>query len=153
MKNPILPSEYNVAGTIVESTAEEDLAVDRDNLSYEFEKHASSFNNYASAYEICLDYETRKKAQLERLYALCDVQARAEMTQGGVKVTEKKVENMVITMTDYVKMQDEYFDACLQTRLVKAARDAMIQKKDCLISLGANIRAELSNDPSMKYNK
>jgi DNA gyrase/topoisomerase IV subunit A len=150
MSNPILPSEFNVAGITVESTVDEDLRIDRDALSEEFEKHSIRFNFYAVSFELCQDHETRLKASMDRLYGLCDVQARAEMEMAKVKVTEKKVENMVITMSDYVKKQEEYFDACLQTRLMKAARDAMVHKKDCLISLGANIRAELQNDPYMK---
>jgi len=150
MSTEILPSEFSVAGVSVTSTAQEDLSIDRSDLSGEFERHAQAFNVYATSYELCLDYETRLKSELERLYAVLDVASRSEMENAKVKVTEKKVENMVITSAEYVKKQSLYFDACLQTKLMKATRDAMMAKKDCLISLGANIRAELASEPYMK---
>lgn len=145
----MLVDKYKVAGQEYESQLEEDLHVDRFDLNTEFEKHSERFAWYATAYELAQAYEGRLKNDLERLYALLDIQARAKMTQNNIRITEKKVENTVITDNTYMKLQDEYQEAKLQTGVLKAARDAMYAKKDALISLGANIRAEMASDPSI----
>jgi len=149
MSDEILDQEYDVDGVAHRSELAKDLDIDRLNLSEEFEKHSKRYAWYATAYELCLDKERRLKAELGRAYAHLDAQARANMTSNGIRISEKKVENMVITASDYVALQEEYHEAQRMTGLLKAARDAMISKKDCLVSLGANIRAELASDPSL----
>ncbi len=145
----ILNQEFEIDGIPHQSVLVEDLNIDRMNLSEEFEKHSQRFAWYGTAYELCMDKERRLKAELGRAYAQLDVQARAQMSAAGIKVSEQKVENMVNLTPDYIKIQDEYFDAMRMAGLLKAARDAMMAKKDCLVSLGANIRAEMSSDPSL----
>ena len=133
-----------------ESQLAQDLFIDRSNLSGEYEAHASRFAWYSTAYELAMDAELRLKADLERGYAQLDAQARASMTSQGLKITEKKVENMVITQPDYVALQTEYLDAKRNTGLLKAARDALIHRRDMLIGLGANYRAETQSDLSLR---
>lgn len=146
---PKLVPTYKVGTLEYASTLEQDLHIDRSNLSEEFSEHSSRYAWYSTAYELALDYENRLKTALERLYAKLDVEARTSFELNGVKATEKKIENHVLMHPDYVAVADAYNDAKLQTGLIKAARDAMIMKKDCLISLGANIRAEMASDPSL----
>lgn len=145
----VLPKQYNVAGMLQDSSLQEDIFVDRSRLNDEFAEHASRFGWYSTAYELCVDHEARLKAKLERAYAQLDAQARAQMEAAGVKVTEKKVENTVITQPEYISIYEEYLDAKLQVGLLKAARDAMIHKKEMLVSLGANLRSEMKSDPSL----
>jgi hypothetical protein len=133
-----------------ESKLAQDLFIDRGNLSGEYENHASRFAWYSTAYELAMDAELRLKVDLERGYAQLDAQARASMTAQGLKITEKKVENMVITQQDYVALQDDYLNAKRNTGLLKAARDALIHRRDMLIGLGANYRAETASDLSLR---
>lgn len=145
----LLVDGYDINGNSHRSMLAVDLDIDRLNLSEEFENHSKRYAWYSTAYELCLDKERRLKSELARAYAQLDAQARATMKAQGIRVSEKKVENMVITTPDYIEIQGRYLDAQRMTGLLKAARDAMIHKKDCLISLGANIRAELASDPSL----
>jgi len=147
----MLVDEYNVAGQAYPSTLEEDLKIDKFDVSSEFIKHSETYGWYSTAYELAMDYEARIKSKLERVYALIDVRVRAQMNNASVRITEKKVENTVITDPEYVELQSLYQDAKRDTGLLKAARDAMQAKKDCLISLGANMRAEWSSEPSIKH--
>lgn len=144
-----LTTEYQVGDLKYSSSLDEDLFVDRFNLSQEFEKHASRFAWYSTCYELAIDYENRVKTELERAYANLDSTFRKQMEQLGLKFTEKKIEGLVLTHATYIQLQDALNEAKLQTGLLKAAKDAMIMKKDCLISLGANQRAELASDPSL----
>ena len=145
----IFVDKFDVDGVEVESTLQDDLSMDKLNLSHEFEIHSERYSFYATAYELCLDRERRLKAGLARAYAVLDVQARAQLKANGIKIVEKKVENVVITSQQYVILQDDYFESQRMTGLLKAARDSMIHKKECMISLGANMRAELASDPSL----
>jgi len=132
-----------------ESSLKQDLAIDRSNLSEEFANHSRTYGWYSTAYEIALDVEQRKKAELARAYAVLDVQARTNMEAAGVRPTEAKVSNVVITHPEYVALQELYFEAKTSAAVIKAARDAMIHRKDCLVSLGANLRAEAASNPSI----
>lgn len=145
----IFEDKWNIDGVEYESTLADDLRLDRMNLNEEFEKHAEKFAFYSTAYEICLDKERRAKAVLDRVYAILDSQARGDLAANGIKATEKKIENMVVTAPDYLAAQDEYFEAQRLVGLLKSARDAMIHKKECMVSLGANFRQEMNSDPSL----
>lgn len=145
----IFEEEWDVGGVKAPSTLSEDLHLDRLNLNDEFERHAERYAFYSTAYELCLDKERRVKAALERAYAQLDAQARAQLTANGIRITEKKVENMVITTDDYISLQEEYFESQRWSGLLKAARDAMIHKKECMVSLGANFRQEVNSNPSI----
>lgn len=149
----LLVDFYEVDGVNHASTLAQDLKIDRTNLSEEYASHSTKYAWYSTAYELALDYEQRCKAKLARVYAQEDVKARANMKAASVRVTEKKVENTVITSVAYVQAENEYFEAKKQTGLLKAARDAMIHRKDCLISLGANLRAEMASDPSLRQEQ
>lgn len=149
MKTTDLVSEYKIGDQSYESDLDSDLRIDKFNLSEEFEKHAGRFAWYSACYELAVDFEARLKTELERAYAKIDAQVRAQLESHNIKATEKKIEGMVLTNNVYVQLVDQYNEAKLQTGLLKAARDAMMMKKDCLISLGANVRAELSSNPSL----
>ena len=144
-----LVETYTVGGVDHPAKLVDDLFIDRTDLSFAFEVHSERFSWYATAYELALDAEQRIKAQLDRAYAQLDVQARTNMEAAGVKVTEKKVENTVITHPQYIKLQNDYFDAKREAGLLKAAKDAMVHRKDCLVSLGANVRQEMQSNPSL----
>jgi hypothetical protein len=60
------------------------------------------------------------------------------------------VENTVITDPKYVELQEKYLDAKRNAGVLKSARDAMIHRKDMLVQMGANYRAEGSSDISLK---
>lgn len=149
----MINDKYVVGEDEFDSNLEEDLRVNPANLNDEFATHSEKFAWYATAYELAKDYEMQLKARVERLYAQLDYIVREEGRLAGIKLTEKKVENSVITRDDYVRLYDLYIEAQKNTGLLRAARDAMIHKKDMLISMGANYRAEGASDLSMKMDQ
>lgn len=132
------------------SKLKEDLFVNRNDLSEAFAQHAERFAWYATCYELSQDKLARLEAELKRAYAVLDHEARGTLAMSGVKTTEKMVENTVITDPRYIELQEEVFAAQKQVGLLKAARDAMIHRRDMLISMGATYRAEVRSDPSLK---
>lgn len=63
-----------------------------------------------------------------------------------MKLTEKMVENEVITNPLYEAAMQAYLQAKKEHGLLMVGREAMGHRKEMLISLGANYRAE-ANDP------
>lgn len=115
-----------------------------------FVEHAELFAWYATAYELASSHESNLKTELGRKYAILDANARQQAKQANVKMTEKMVENTVITSPAYRSLEDEYLKAKRSTGLLKAAKDAMIHRRDMLIQLGANYRAEGASDISLR---
>ena len=130
----------------------EDLDLRGQNINDSFIEHSELFAWYATAYELALDVEVRAKDELARLYARVDAKARMDAKAAGVKMTEKMVENTVITDPQYVAEQEKYYNAKRNTGLLKSAKDAMIHRRDMLIQMGATYRAEGNSDITLKQN-
>lgn len=145
-----LNSTFTVGSLEYESRLPEDLFVNRNDLSTEYATHAERFAWYATCYELAQDKLARLEADLKRAYAVIDHEVRTNLQLSGVKSTEKMVENSVITDQRYIQIQEELFDAQKQVGLLKSARDAMIHRRDMLVSMGATYRAEIKSDLSLK---
>lgn len=115
-----------------------------------FTEHPGLYAWYATAYELALDAEARLKKELAETYAHVDRKARADAKAAGIKLTEKMVENTVITSDLYRKVQEDYLDAKLNTGLLKAAKEAMIHRRDMLIQKGSTYRSEIQSDITLK---
>ena len=122
-----------------------DLFIDVSDLSSEFSSQAIRFAQYAMDYEISCVEEDEAKADVASVAAQLDAQVRMDMTQGGAKITEKKVENTVITSPIYNQALTKHLDAKRRAGMLKAARDAFAQRKDMLVQLGATQRAEAAS--------
>lgn len=98
------------------------------------------------------DWEARKDYINKTLMGELDAEVRDELTDIGEKITEKKVENAIYTHPKYQaaivelkELRDEFLRASEQAQLLEVARESMDQRKDMLISIGAQLRAEGSN--------
>lgn len=139
-----------VGETTFESKLAQDLYIDKSDLANEFLDHPRRYAFYSTCAEIASAKETSYKVNLERLYALLDHEKRSELMMAGVKVTEKMVENSVITDERYIALQEEYLKAQKDASICKSAMFAMQQRKDMLVQLGMMFRTEYGSDVSLK---
>ena len=144
------PDAIEIDGQMYDTPLEDDLYINEGNLSGEFVRHAQRFAFYATAFELSLRKEKELDFELDRMYAKIDYNVRMEARNASVKITEKMVENSVITKEEYGEVFDELQQAKKNTGLLKQARDAMIHRRDMLIQLGATQRAERASDISLK---
>lgn len=87
-----------------------------------------------------------------------DELVRQDLEMNGEKVTEGKVSNGICKHSDYIaaledyhNLKDQYVQANEDASILEAARDSLNQRKEMLISLGAQLRVDLSNvELSMK---
>ena len=128
----------------------EHVSLGHQHIQTAFVEHAELFAWYATAYELASAHESKLKTELGRKYAILDANARQQAKQAGVKMTEKMVENTVITSPAYRALEDDYLEARRDAGLLKAAKDAMIHRRDMLIQMGANYRAEGASDISLR---
>lgn len=147
---------YTIGGIEYPNKLQEHLSLRTQNVNDSFCDHGELFAWYATAHEVALDLEVRAKEELARIYARLDHQTRTAAKGAGVKMTEKMTENTVITDPQYIAEQSKYHDAKRNTGLLKAAKDAMIHRRDMLVQLGATYRAEGNSDMNLltdQYNK
>ncbi len=129
-----------------------DVRINHAALSNDYITHSERFAWYATAYELAQEQEARAKSALELVAAKLDYLTRQQLKDAHVKFTEKMVENTVIAAPQYREAEDLYFKAKRTVGILKAARDAMIHRRDMLVSLGANYRAEGKSDISLKMD-
>ena len=138
----------------------DDLTIDTHDINSAYMDQPGKFAYWSAvSLQAKLSYE-RKKQEVNRqeeflkktLYGRLDREARAQLELDGEKITEAKVTNIIYTNAEYLDEQDKLY--ILQDELLEyqhrynqldMAKEAMNQRKDMLISLGAQLRLESSN--------
>ena len=95
----------------------------------------------------------RKEEYLKKtLVGELDMEVRTELELNGEKITETKVTNSIYkhekyleTQKELYKLKEELLKLQSEYSVLEIARDSMIERKDMLISLGAQLRNELNN--------
>src|SRR5690349_20184544 len=100
-----------------ESKLEEDLFINRNDLSDEFARHSERYAFYCTCFELASSKVELYEINLERLYAILDAEKRQDMLNSQMKSTEKMIENMVITDAKYVALQEETLELKKHTAL------------------------------------
>jgi len=134
-----------------------DLEINPSDLEAEFCNQPQRFRYYGELAEAAKDEMSRLKVDLERTYAVIDEEVRNKnfihnqeaksKSVAPVKMTEKMVENCVITDPRYIAKLEEYSAARRQSGILKVYQDAMTHRLQMLIGIGANYRAEGNADP------
>jgi len=139
--------EINIEGIKRQNTLNQDIQINPADLDTEFKDQALKFIYWATLSELAKDLANRKKYELDMFYARLDHSIRQNAVVNNIKLTEKMVENTVVTNEEYQKAMKEYNEARKQAGILQVAKEAFNQRKDMLVSLGANYRAEGSADP------
>lgn len=138
----------------------EDLAIDYVNINEAFCEQPAKFAWWATVASQAKALVDAKKAELERaedylkktLVGELDAEVRMTLEMNGEKVTETKVTNGIYIHPKYKESQERYYTLKgelleLQQKMavLDIARESMNQRKDMLISLGAQLRQEGGN--------
>lgn len=155
-----------VDGVPTETELGDDLAIDPGDINQSFIDQPGKFAWWAVMAAKARAKADRLKVAAEKqddfirktLVGTLDSKVRQELELDGEKITESKVTSGIYKHADYIAAVDEYnklreqwVQANEDASVLEAARDAMYQRKDMLISLGANMRMDMSNvELSMK---
>lgn len=154
--------EINVKTKSFEDTMDlaEDLKVDSANINQAFCDQPAKYAWWATVATQAKALADRKKMEVERkedyirktLIGELDVEVRQELEMNGEKVTETKVTNAIYCHDRYkeevaelYELKSEYLKLTEQLATLEVAKEAMNQRKDMLISLGAQLRQEGGN--------
>ena len=91
--------------------------------------------------EAIASYEELKDKK-EREYARLYLQYKSDADNGGVKVTETKLANLVLVDPAYVEIMEDFHVMSRQVGLLKSLSRSLEHRRDMLIQLSANIRRE-----------
>lgn len=127
------------------------LDINKDDLDNEFADQPVKYFYWAALTEVANDKMLRLKHALEHTYAQIEFEVRTSAKENSVKLTEAMVEGQTKSHTKYQSKLDEYLDACALVGKLKACKEAMAQRKDMLVSLGANNR--LLNQSNISMNE
>ena len=100
-------------------------------------------------YEDALNEADASKDSLAWAYATLDPQARQLLEPTG-KVTEGKVDACIKTFPQYIALQEKYHAAKENAGRWRAIVEAAKNRKDMLVTIASNYRAEGSSDVSLK---
>ena len=128
----------------------EDVEINRSDLQRGFVEQASLFAFYAERHFQATRAEARAKMVMEVAEARAYKTARDRLTEEGVKATEKMIEAEVITDPGLLKSRLAFNEARAITTLAHGALEALRQRRDMLIQLGASEREEMKGDMRMR---
>ena len=100
-------------------------------------------------YEDALNEADAVKDSLSWAYAHLDPQARSMLEATG-KVTEGRVDACIKTFEEYITLQEKYHAAKENAGRWRAIVEAAKNRKDMLVTIASNYRAEGSSDVSLK---
>lgn len=138
----------------------EDLAIDYSDINQSFIDQPAKFAWWATVCAQARAIYEHSKEQVERyedfikqqLIGELDAKMRTKIELDGGKVTESKVEKAIYASDEYkaaIEQLNDMRDSMLKAQenysILYAARQAMDQRKDMLISLGAQLRQEVNN--------
>jgi len=139
------------SGAELTADLQSDVRIESTNLEEEFLHQPERYAWWASVAELAKDLVARQKFMLERLAAKLDhaERLRAASSVPPTKLTEKMMEHYINSHEEYQEAMLQFLEFKKQYGLLSVGRDAMEQRKDMLISIGANYRAEASANPSI----
>lgn len=136
----------------VKVNLEERLAIDQEDLNSELSNQPSEFARFAVL-------AARAKSRRERIdYELEEYENKLDISirEGATKedgLTEGKIKALVRIDSKRLAVVNTLIEAKEIEEIAIAAKEAFSQRKDCLISLGANRRAEMDTDLYLKERK
>lgn len=134
-----------------------DSQIDVNNLNQAFIEQPTIFAWYATLAALAKSRVTKLKREVDKqddyikktLTGKLDAKVRKDLEIAGEKATETKVTNAIYADVEYISnvqklnaLKDDLTDAEADSAILDVARETMIQRKDMLISLGAQVRSE-----------
>ena len=162
----ILNIEVRTKSSVNQINLAEDLKVAMENINECFIEQPAKYAYWATVAAQAQSLVDHKKLEVDKqeeylkktLIGELDTEVRQELEMNGERVTETKVTNGIYVHPRYLEHQEilfelrqELLDLQENSTILNIAKDSMMQRKDVLISLGANMRNEGTNlDLSMK---
>ena len=135
----------------------QDMIIDVNNINQSYIDQPSKYAYWATLSALARSKANKLKQKLDKeqdylkttLTGTLDAKVRNQLELDGEKITESKVTNAIYTNPEYIaykgKIDDlnvQYLEADEQARLLEVGRATLDQRKEMLISLGAQLRSD-----------
>ena len=133
-------NKFNITDLYMKLDPVKDVKIDFSNIQEEFLRQSELVAAYGYLCSVAESQEKQVEYQLERVYAVLDHQTRSDFEASGVKSTETKIRNTIITNPEYQELKLDLIEARKQKQLFKATCNALNHKLQALINAGADQR-------------
>lgn len=120
----------------------EDLAFTQSNISLAMTRQASLFAHYSMLAHRAQFQADRADQQVDLVEAQLDQKYRDAFATAGTKATENMIKSAIIKDGKYQKAVMRKHEAKAIAEMVKSAADSFRHRRDMLIQVGADLRAE-----------
>jgi len=129
---------------------QEDLRISKETINDNLMDQPALFAFYSVMSEIAEAVYEEARLELELLEATLDEHYRKVFLEEGQKVTEKKLEKVVATNSDRIESAKAKIQTRKNRNILKALTESMRHRKEAVISLASNYRAEMDVDVYIK---
>ena len=120
------------------------VQVNRHDIEGELMRHASTYSYYSGLLSFAKKRLSQAQLRLDQFMAQTRKGEHETRLSKGLKATDKYLEAYVISHPEYGDINIAADDARFKLGLLKSLVEALEQKKDMLVQLSANSRAETS---------
>lgn len=121
---------------------EKDLAISQASMNDSMANQASLYAKWARIGSNASRLRDRAKLQIELVEARLDAEIRQDAADAGRKITEKTIESQVKATDEWQAAMNNWINAKANAAMADDAREALKQKRDMLIQIGADLRQE-----------
>lgn len=129
---------------------EDELKIAEETINPNLSEQAARYCFYAMLEELAEEQMGQAKMTLEIIEAETDKLVREKLTQAGTKFTEAVILNEVKTDPTRLKALGEFNQARATVGKLHAIREAFIHRKDMLVTLASNMRAQMDTNLTVK---
>jgi len=152
MKIPELPVvELRMGGEIVRPNFKEELRCAEETINENLRDQPSFYAYYAVLAELADEALSEAKLALEMTESSLDAEVREEMTRVGTKTTETAIRGKIVLKESYVAAVSLVNSLKKDVGILKAIKEAFNHRKDMLVTLASNMRAQA--DPEIFIKK
>lgn len=141
-----------------------DMIINVANINESYINQPARYAYWATLATLARSKANKLKSQIDKeqdylktvLTGTLDGKVRTQLELDGEKVTETKVTNAIFTHPEYIsckmkisELQDKFIEADEQARLLEVGRETMNQRKEMLISLGAQLRTDFDSSSDL----
>ena len=145
----------------------EDMVINVANINESYLDQPSKYAWWATLATLARSKANMLKRQIDKetdyikttLMGSLDGKVRKELELNGEKVTEGRVQNAIYADPEYLShkskladLQADFDEADEQARLLEVGRETMNQRKEMLISLGAQLRTDFDGNADIRVS-
>lgn len=143
--------EIIIGGEKVELNPHLELKMDETTINDDLKNQPSLFAWYAVLEELAEKDFAEAKLAFDLMLAFLDKSFREEATKSNSKLTETQLLNQMRLDTQYLEATTRVNESRKNVGVLRAIKEAFAQRKDMLITLASNMRAQ--SDPDIYLKK